>query len=214
MLMQDLTQFSTYLFTLVIAALLPGPGMTGLMLKTFTQGYQRALLMLLGLITGDVLFLLSSIFLIDFIHQLSPHFSFYMMLLCSVYLLYLSYRYWNFQDDLFNENTQILDIKTSFSAYQEGLLMTLSNPKTISFYLALVPIIFGSASLQEKTITLIGLTVLTLFTVGGLYIFAALKIKKLLNNKWIERILLKSLALMMCVLALAMLYKELHVFVL
>ncbi len=214
MLMQDLTQFSTYLFTLVIAALLPGPGMTGLMLKTFTQGYQRALLMLLGLITGDVLFLLSSIFLIDFIHQLSPHFSFYMMLLCSVYLLYLSYRYWNFKDHLFSENTAILNIKTSFSAYQEGLLMTLSNPKTISFYLALVPIIFGSASLQEKTITLIGLTVLTLFMVGGLYIFAALKIKKLLNNKWIERILLKGLALMMCVLAFGMLYKELHVFVL
>ena len=67
--MQDLTQFSTYLFTLAIAALLPGPGMTGLMLKTFTQGHQRALLMLLGLIIGDVLFLLSSIFLIDFIHK-------------------------------------------------------------------------------------------------------------------------------------------------
>ena len=137
-----------------------------------------------------------------------------MMLLCSVYLLYLSYQYWNFKDHLFSENTAILNIKTSFSAYQEGLLMTLSNPKTISFYLALVPIIFGSASLQEKTIVLIGLTILTLFIVGSLYIFAALKIKKLLNHMLIQKLLLKGLALMMCVLAFGMLYKELHVFVL
>lgn len=211
--MQDLTQFLMYFFTLAIAALLPGPGMTGLMFKTFIQGYQKASLMLLGLITSDVLFLLSSIFLIDYIHKLSPNFSFYMIFLCSFYLLYLSYQYWNFEDNLFNDQTQILDIKNSFSAYREGLFITLSNPKTISFYLALVPTVFGSQSLKEKSIVLIGLTVLTLLMIGSVYIFAALKIKKLLNNIWMQQILLKGLAFLMCFLALGMLYKELLVFI-
>lgn len=212
-MMQDVSQFSTYLFTLAIAALLPGPGMTGLMFKTFVQGYQSALLMLLGLITGDLLFLTSSIFLIDYIQRISPHFSFYIMLLCSFYLLYLSYQYWRFQDDLFSEQPQNLSIQNSISAYQDGLLISLSNPKTISFYLALVPIIFGSQSLKEKSFVLIGLTILTLLIVGSVYIFAALKIRKFLNHPQIQQLLLKGLACVMCFLACAMLYKELRVFI-
>jgi threonine/homoserine/homoserine lactone efflux protein len=60
--MDYLAQFTTYIFTLSLAAILPGPGMTGLMFKTLTQGYKNGLIMLIGLITGDLIFLLTSIF--------------------------------------------------------------------------------------------------------------------------------------------------------
>jgi threonine/homoserine/homoserine lactone efflux protein len=40
--MENLAQFTTYILTLILAAILPGPGMTGLMFKTLTQVYLQA----------------------------------------------------------------------------------------------------------------------------------------------------------------------------
>ncbi len=113
---------------------------------------------------------------------------------------------------MFNENLvqeqAVLDVNKTFSTYRDGLLITLSNPKTISFYLALVPAIFGLNSLQQYSLLLIIITVITLSIIGSLYIFFSWKIKKILKNIKIQRILLKSLSLMMSFLAVVMLYKE------
>lgn len=199
------TQVTTYIFTLALAAILPGPGMIGLMFKTLSQGQKNGLIMLLGLITGDLVFLLISIFLISSLTHIIPHFSFYLIILSSLYLLYLAYNFWSFRGDLL-ENTN--NINDTFFSYRDGLFITLSNPKTISFYLALVPAIFGTYSLKEYTFSLISITVLTLAIIGSLYIFFSWSLKKILRNLKIQKGLLKSLSLIMFLLAFSMLYKE------
>ena len=198
--MDILTQIFTYSLTLALAAFLPGPGMTGLMFKTLSRGYWSGILMLLGLITGDIIFLSISIFFISYLTQLSSNFSAYIVIISCFYLLFIAYKFW-----MFNEN---IDVNKTFSTYRDGLLITLSNPKTISFYLALVPAIFGLNSLQQYSLLLIIITVITLSIIGSLYIFFSWKIKKILKNIKIQRILLKSLSLMMSFLAVVMLYKE------
>lgn len=205
--MDYLAQLTTYLFTLSLAAILPGPGMTGLMFKTLTQGYRNGVMMLLGLITGDLFFLLTSIFLLTSLTQIFPHFSFYLVMLSSIYLLYLAYSFWSFNGDFLQTQDKGTVSETIFS-YRDGLFITLSNPKTISFYLAIVPAIFGASSLKEQTFSLIVITILTLGITGGLYVFFSLSLKKILRNLKIQSALLKSLSLMMCVLALSMIYRE------
>lgn len=205
--MDYLTQFTTYIFTLALAAILPGPGMTGLMFKTLTHGHRNGLIMLLGLITGDIIFLLISIFLISSLTQIVPNFSFYLVMLSSIYLLYLAHNFWSFKGDLFqikNKNS----LGETFFAYKDGLLITLSNPKTISFYLAFVPAIFGASSLKEQTFYLIIITILILAIIGSLYIFFSWGLKKFLRNLKIQNALLKGLSLTMCILALSMIYRE------
>ena len=118
-------------------------------------------MMLFGLITGDIIFLLISIFLVSSLTKLIPNFSFYLVMLSSIYLLYLAYSFWSFKGDLLqiqNKNT----LEETLFSYRDGLFITLSNPKTISFYLALVPAIFGAYSLKEQTFFIIVITVLTL----------------------------------------------------
>ena len=205
--MDYLTQFTTYIFTLALAAILPGPGMTGLMFKTLTHGHRNGLMMLLGLITGDIIFLLISIFLVSSLTKLIPNFSFYLVMLSSIYLLYLAYSFWSFKGDLLqiqNKNT----LEETLFSYRDGLFITLSNPKTISFYLALVPAIFGAYSLKEQTFFIIVITVLTLAVIGCFYVFFSWSLKKILHNLKIQSTLLKGLSLMMCVLALSMMYRE------
>ncbi len=70
--MEHFTQLSTYIFTLFLAALLPGPGMTGLMFKTLSQGYQAGIVMLLGLMTADMIYLSASIFFIKLYQSTQP----------------------------------------------------------------------------------------------------------------------------------------------
>lgn len=205
--MDYLTQFTTYIFTLALAAILPGPGMTGLMFKTLTHGYKHGVMMLFGLITGDIIFLLISIFLVSSLTKLIPNFSFYLVMLSSIYLLYLAYSFWSFKGDLLqiqNKNT----LEETLFSYRDGLFITLSNPKTISFYLALVPAIFGAYRLKEQTFFIIVITVLTLAVIGCFYVFFSWSLKKILHNLKIQSALLKGLSLMMCVLALSMMYRE------
>ena len=206
--MEHIHQFLIYFMTLFLAAILPGPGMTGLMFKTLSQGYRAGVVMLSGLITGDILYLSVSIFLLGYLNQLSPSFAFYLVIFSSLYLLYLSSKFWRFKGDLL-EVPLAFNTDQAITAYRDGLLITLSNPKTISFYLALVPAIFSSVSIKDKSILLTIVTILTLILVGGLYIFCSFRLKQVLKNIKVQKILLKSLALMMSFLALSLLYKEL-----
>ena len=125
-------------------------------------------------------------------------------------MLYLAYQFWTFKGDLLASSNE-LNLGKTLTAYKEGLLITLSNPKTISFYLALVPTIFGSVSLQQKSPILIVLTLLTLTVIGGLYIFCSLSLKKVLKPLRVQKMLVRSLACIMGFLAISLLYKELNV---
>ena len=199
-----------YMLTLALAAFLPGPGMTGLMFKTLSQGHKNGVIMLFGLITGDTIFLLISMFFMKAIVQLNHNASFYLIVLSCLYLGYLSYKFWNFDQNLigvsYGENK-----KSFFLSYKDGLLITLSNPKTISFYFALVPTIFGTQNLQKLSQWIVFLTILTLILVGGCYIGFSLKLKMILKSMKIQKILLKSLSIFMFFLAFIMLYSELNI---
>lgn len=207
--MEYFTQLFTYAITLSLAAILPGPGMTGLMFKTLAQGYKHGLIMLFGLITGDISFLLVSLLFVAYIHSLGTNFFSYLIVFSSLYLLYLAYQFWFFKGNLLTlEDTH--NVKSHFSSYQDGMLISLTNPKTISFYLALVPSLFSEKLQQSQLLLLVISTFFILILVGGLYVFFSLYLKHVLNNLKLQNLLLKTLSILMGFLASAMLLKQLR----
>lgn len=203
--MQYSTQWMIYMVTLALAAVIPGPGMTGLMFKTLAQGYRQGIFMLIGLITGDLIFLLMSLCMLASLLNVIENFITYMMIFSCGYLLYLSYQYWHATGYVWND-PNVAQTSYAWLSYREGLLITLSNPKTISFYLALVPLIFTPHVLQQHLFSVVFTTVAVLMAIGGLYIFGAMGLKKNLRQPKIQRLFLKILALLMGGLALSMLY--------
>jgi len=201
-------QMITYIFTLAFAAFIPGPGMIGIMLKTISQGKRNGWMMLFGLITGDIIYLSISIFMMTTITQINSRFTFYLTIGSSIYLLYLAYKFWIIKENLLEYS---LKINASFSSYRDGLLLTLSNPKTISFYFALVPTIFGSQSLPHLSIFLLLMTIMALMFVGSGYIIFSSQLKVKLTSVRIQQILLKILSSIMGLLALSMLYSEINI---
>lgn len=205
--MFNLTTLSIYTLTLGIAAVTPGPGMTALLFKTITSQYKNGLIMLFGLITGDLCYLAIALFGLNLIETFTNN-TFSIILICCAcsYLYYIALKLWLQKEDL------LISSETSnsgkghnffFSNYLNGLSLTLSNPKTITFYLALVPTIFGSnlAISPSSFFVIVTLTIIILLFVGGLYIFSAYKIRNFLSKKKNQHIFLKSISVLMASLA-------------
>ena len=78
----------------------------------------------------------------------------------------------------------------------------------MSFYLALVPVSFGNQILIELTAKIYLITCAVLVLVGGFYIGFSFQFRQYMNNLFIQRLLLKSVALIMSGLALKMMFSE------
>lgn len=199
------SQTLLYAGSLFLAALLPGPGMLAIMLQTLKHGKNSGFGMLCGLITGDIIFLCIAIFVVNpIIHQILGM-SYYLFITCSCYLFYFSYRLWFFKGDLLYLNPEISK-KNIFSTYGNGLFITLNNPKTISFYIAFIPTILSSPTIGIESEYIIFTTIFILTIVGLIYIFFSLFIKRYLIPLKNQKVFLKSLAIVICLLALTMLY--------
>ncbi|MEX9821590.1 LysE family translocator [Providencia vermicola] len=126
----------------------------------------------------------------------------------ALYLLWLAYSLWR-------QDIQPLKTSDSISTKQfaiigaSGLMITLSNPKTIAFYMAILPLVI---SLNEITITiwstiLIPITLSILLLVGMVFILGAKKASQFLSSRRSQRIIFRGTALMMAAAAIGMLFK-------
>ncbi len=85
----------------------------------------------------------------------------------------------------------------SFAVF--GLAITLSNPKTIAFYLALLPLVLDlhTISAGNWAMVLVPATILVLLTVGTVYILGALAVRRILAGANAQRRLHRSAAVAM-----------------
>lgn len=138
--MMDLTTLVTFAVALGIAAAIPGPGVAALVGRSLATGFRPTLPMVLGLITGDLTYLTIAVLGLAFIAESLGTFFFVVKWAGIAYLLYLAWKFWTAKSDalITNSNAQAA---SPFQTFLAGLAVTLGNPKTITFYLALTPTI-------------------------------------------------------------------------
>lgn len=206
--MLDMTQVLTYSVALGIAAAIPGPGMAALVARSVSGGPVAGFCLLAGLILGDLTYLSFAVFGLAMIAE---HFNALFQLVrwgAALYLCYLAWQFWF-------ANHRAIDVgkpakrKELVSAALSGLTITLSNPKTIAFYLALLPLAINleAVSLQAWALVLVPLTVLVLLGVGAVFIFAAVRIRHLLSGQRAQQHLFRGAAAIMVAAAALMLIR-------
>ncbi|WP_315138732.1 LysE family translocator [Achromobacter marplatensis] len=204
--MLDLTQVFSYSVALGIAAAVPGPGLAALIARTVSGGTMSGFFLLLGLIFGDLIYLSFAVFGLAMVAE---HFNALFEVVRWGAALYLSYLAWQF----WFANHQAIEVGKSankrevLSAVLSGLTITLGNPKTIAFYLAILPLVINleAVSLQTWAMMLVPLTVLVLLSVGALFIVAAMRIRHLLSSPRAQQYLFRGAATIMVVAAASML---------
>lgn len=192
-----LAGFIAYSGALALAAAIPGPGITALVARALGSGFRSSLFMSLGLILGDLVYLTAVMLGLALVAQ-----TFGMVFLVVkwagvAYLAWLAWTFWT--RGITAENVEARRGKDGIVASMlAGLTLTLGNPKTMIFYLAITPTIVDlrSVTLAEYGI-LVLLTVVTLLVVLMPYLALAAKARWFLKTPRALKLLNRTAATFM-----------------
>jgi threonine/homoserine/homoserine lactone efflux protein len=162
----DLAGLLLFSSALFIAAASPGPGIAAIVARVLGRGPKEAVAFSIGVALGDVVWLTFAILGLAALAQAFHEVFLVIKYAGAAYLLYIAYTIWT-------APAVAKDVKPEAGTEHPtklllgGLALTLGNPKTVVFYLALLPTI-----LDLTRITVLGyaeLVVATLSVVGVVF---------------------------------------------
>ncbi len=175
--------FASAMFLLAIT---PGPGVFATISRGLASGFNNAAYVVLGIVLGDIIFLLLAIFGLSAIATVLGDFFVIVKYFGGAYLLYLGYKILTSKEvDTSVEGVVELSWKKNFLT---GLLITLSNPKVILFYLGFLPTFVNLQTLTAVDIVII--SIIVTIVLGGVmlgYAYSASGAKKLFKSNSAKR---------------------------
>ncbi len=175
---------------MLLLALTPGPGVFATVSRAATSGLKPSLFVILGIVTGDLLFLFFAVFGLSTLAAVLGDLFILVKYIGGLYLIWLGWTVWRSQytADALQHPTET----GIFSCYLSGLLITLGNPKVILFYLGFLPTFIDLQTVTAQDIIIIALiisTVLGLTMLG--YAYIAAKTRQVLKHSPAEQIMHK-----------------------
>lgn len=170
-----------YCGALFIAAAIPGPGMTAIVARALGSGFRPTFFMGLGLILGDIVYLTAVILGLAIVAKTFTTIFLVIKVIGAAYLVYIAYKLWT--AGLLSQSVTADRESRAGRSFLSGLLVTLGNPKTMLFYIALVPSLLplGAIGLIDYLL-LIGLTFAVLMAVLIPYILLAAQARHLMKR--------------------------------
>ncbi len=168
-------------FAMLVLAVLPGPGVMLVMLRTLSHGFAAGAAAAVGIVAGDFVFIALAIYGLSTLSQLLGSFFLVVKYAGAAYLIYLGVKMLLTKP---SENKTTLNPTVRHAThFFAGLLTTLSNPKAILFYISFFPAFIDLANVNALDIIII-LFVATV-AIGGvmlLYAYATLKSGKIFKG--------------------------------
>jgi len=160
----------------------PGPGLFAIISRALSNGFSHASIMAVGLIFGDIIYLLMAIYGLNAVASLMGEFFIVIKYIGGGYLIYLGYKIWISEVGGLDEN---ISPEISWrSNFLSGLFITLGNPKVIMFYLGFLPLFMNLETLTAKDVFLVvSIVASTLAVVVLTYAYLAEKSKKLFRSQ-------------------------------
>lgn len=170
-----------YCGALFIAAAIPGPGMTAIIARALGSGFRPTFFMGLGLILGDIVYLTAVILGLAIVAKTFTTVFLVIKFVGAAYLVYIAYKLWT--AGLLSQSVTADTENRAGRSFLSGLLVTLGNPKTMLFYIALAPSLLPLSAIGLfDYLLLIGLTFAVLMAVLIPYILLAAQARYLLKR--------------------------------
>ncbi|MCD2175408.1 LysE family translocator [Rhizobium sp. C4] len=171
----------TYAFALFVAAIIPGPGITAIVARALGSGFRPTFFMGLGLILGDVAYLTAVVLGLAYVAQTFTTAFMVLKFAGALYLGYIAWKLWT--AGLLGQKIEAKRAGSLGASFLSGLLVTLGNPKTMLFYVALVPTLIPLAEIgKQDYAALVVVTAVVLLIVLVPYILLAAKARELLKE--------------------------------
>ncbi|MBN4096248.1 MULTISPECIES: LysE family translocator [Methylobacterium] len=176
-----LAGFLTYALALGVAAAIPGPGVVALVARALGAGFGAAMAFSLGLILGDLTYLAAAIFGLSLIAEALGAVFVVVRYGAALYLAYLAFRLWRAAGAAARVEGESRD--RPWTSFVAGLTITLGNPKTIVFYLAILPTLVDLRGVTAADcVTLVVITAAILFAVMTPYAALAARARESLRR--------------------------------
>ena len=136
-----MTLYGLWIFSLVyfLAVATPGPGVAAIIARSLAQGTKGSVAFIAGFLVGDLIWFIVAATGLAALAQTAQT-AFLLVKYAGVaYLLYLAYRMWRTKPQLGNDDAEVLSTESRSRLFLGSLALTLGNPKTMIFFLALLP---------------------------------------------------------------------------
>lgn len=160
----DLFTLSAFTIAYAIAVLVPGPGVAAVVARALGGGFRAAFPMVLGILVGDLVYLVFALFGLAAIATWFGPVFVVIKWASALYLLYIAWQFWTAKPGA--EQIGAKNDASLWKTFLSGFLLTMGNPKTIVFYLALLPTVVP----LDKPITVLGFAELTAIVIVVLLI--------------------------------------------
>lgn len=185
--MPELHILTLFFGSALLLALTPGPDNLYVLNQSAQHGRAAGLWLTLGLCSGLLLHMAALALGLALLIKTTPYVLQIIQYIGAAYLLYLASLIWRTEPAL--TNTEVLPVRRARALYLRGVIMNISNPKVLLFFLALLPQFTqperGSPTLQ--IVVLSGLFILATFLVFGGISLMADKLRLQLR-RWTRRL--------------------------
>lgn len=184
-----------YTAAITIFAASPGPGVFAVIGQSVLRGTSAALLMLTGIIIGDVIFLIGAAAGLGLLAAQMGALFIFIKYLGAGYLVWFGWQSWRKKTASSNteEAKGIKKHSSVRSSLLAGTAISLSNPKVMVFYLAFLPPFLDLTTISVTDIAVLtSITTAVSYVVLGFYILGAAKLRQEISRprpqKWFNRI--------------------------
>lgn len=183
-----ITSTITLIFTVLIFSSVPGPGVMSIMAQSVSRGFKASCLWCVGLVLGDLIYLLLAIFGMGFVAQKMGTGFMVLKWVGAAYLIYLGIKCWMAPPPA-TENTELPSEKGILKTFFAGMCLSLGNPKLIAFYCGFLPGFMDLQALNATDVIIVVCSVIpTVLTVLLGYAWIGNKGRKAIRSPRIWRI--------------------------
>lgn len=185
-----LLEYLPYIIALSIACAIPGPGITASVGTALGGGFVRGLAFVTGIVLGDLCYLTFAVLGLTAIATAFAGIFTFVKFASAAYLLFLAWKFW--KGALSPQAVSSNGARGLLSTLIGGLTLTLGNPKTIIFYVAILPTILDLNTIAlNNYLVLAAITIIVLYAVCIPYIGLAARARSFLVDpkalKWLGR---------------------------
>ncbi|MEO6013400.1 MAG: LysE family translocator [Devosia sp.] len=155
----DLLTLIAFTIAYFVAVLVPGPGVAAIVARALGGGFWTAMPMIFGILVGDLIYLVFALFGLAAIATYFGPIFIVVRWAGALYLLYIAWQFWTAKPG--SEQLGPRKKEPWLRTFLAGFALTMGNPKTIVFYLALLPTVVP----LDRPITALGFAELTTIVV-------------------------------------------------
>ena len=200
-----LSQYLIFTLTYFIAVITPGPGLAAIIARALGRGLHGMPFFVAGFIFGDLtLFIVAAAGLAALAEAYAP-----ILIVVrwggAAYLIYLAYGLWTSPISTDLGATDPSQSESPWAIFLSTYSLTISNPKAILFFAALLPALLDLTALSLSDYVILTLTIATMISTGlMIYASAASRARVLFTSEKARRRINRITGTMLAIVAVVM----------